>query len=271
MTPLRKTKMPEIKKVAIKKTESKDAAKVKEVKAPIAKKVAVTSGLSVQAFDITGKSAGTVTLPKEIFGQSINKKLIAQAIRVYQTNISTHTAHTKTRGEVHGGGAKPWRQKGTGKARAGSSRSPLWVGGGKIFGPRYRDVKLSLPQKMRHGALISALSAKAVAKEIVVITGLEKIDPKTKVVSNLIKSTGFSVPALFVVPAKNENLKLAIRNIARVSMDTATNLNAYTLLAHKHILLSKEAIEKINFQKDNSKKFDSRETRTQKPKILAQN
>lgn len=231
--------MAEVKKTAVKKTIPK------EVKAPVAKKAPTASGLSVPAFDVAGKSAGTVTLPKEIFGQPVNKKLMAQAVRVYQTNISTHTAHTKTRGEVNGGGAKPWRQKGTGRARSGSSRSPLWVGGGKTFGPRYRDVKLSLPQKMRHLALISALSAKADAKEIIVVTGLEKITPKTKVVSNLIKSTGFSVPALFVIPEKNENLKLATRNIARVATDTATNLNAYTVLTYKHILLSKEAIEKF--------------------------
>jgi len=237
--------MAEVKKTIKTKTTPKAVVKEKETKAPVVKKLAVSTGLSVPAFDVTGKSAGTVTLPKEIFGQPVNKTLIAQAIRVYQTNISTHTAHTKTRGEVHGGGTKPWRQKGTGRARAGSSRSPLWVGGGKTFGPRYRDVKLSLPQKMRHSALISALSAKADAKEIIVITGLEKIDPKTKVVSNLIKNIGSLVPTLFVIPAKNENLKLATRNIARVSMDTATNLNAYTVLACKHILLSKEAIEKI--------------------------
>jgi len=258
--------MAEVKKVAVKKaTEKKTTPKPvsshperpvrqshsdggsegSKTKPPVVKKAATSTGLSVQVFDVTGKADGTVTLPKEIFGQPVNKQLVAQAVRVYQTNISTHKAHTKTRGEVNGGGIKPWRQKGTGRARAGSSRSPLWVGGGKTFGPRYRDVKLSLPQKMKRLALISALSSKASAKDIIVITGLEKIGPKTKVVSNLIKSTGFSIPALFVVPEKNENLKLAIRNIGRVGMDTAANLNAYTVLASKHILLSSEAISRL--------------------------
>jgi large subunit ribosomal protein L4 len=223
----------------------KSMAETKKPEATKEIKTAVSASLSLSVFDINGKADGTVTLPKEIFGQPVNKQLIAQAIRVYQTNMSTHNAHTKTRGEVHGGGAKPWRQKGTGRARAGSSRSPLWVGGGKVFGPRYRNVKLALPQKMKHAALISALSAKAGANEIKVISGFEKIEPKTKIIINLLKSTNSAAPTLLVIPAKNENLKLAARNIQRVAIDTATNLNAYTIFAHKNILLSKEAIEKI--------------------------
>lgn len=204
-----------------------------------------TSGLSLQVFGLDGKSAGTVTLPKEVFGQPINKGLIAQAIRVYQTNLSTHNAHTKSRGEVRGGGAKPWKQKGTGNARAGSRRSPIWVGGGRAFGPRFRDVKLSLPTKMKHRALISALSAKAKDKEIKVVSGFEKIEPKTKTISNMMKSLELSGTTLIIIPTKNENLKLAIRNIKNITTDVATNLNALSVLTYKNLVLSKEAIEKI--------------------------
>lgn len=210
-----------------------------------AKKAPASTGLSVPAFDLAGKSAGTVTLPKEIFGQKVNRSLIAQAVRVYQNNMSTHTANTKTRGQVHGGGTKPWRQKGTGRARAGSSRSPLWVGGGKVFGPQYRDVKLAIPQKIKHAALISALSARAAASEIKIIVGLEKVTPKTATIAGLLKATGTKGSTLFVVPQKNENLKLASRNLQRVELDVASNLNAYTVTAYKNILFSKEAIESI--------------------------
>lgn len=236
----------EVKKVTkVEKTIKVVAPKVKaeiktEAKAPVK-----AAGLSVEVFDLSGKSAGTATLPKEIFGQPVNKKLIAQAIRVYQTNISTHTAHTKTRGEVNGGGAKPWKQKGTGRARAGSSRSPIWVGGGKVFGPRFRDVKLAMPQKMRHGALISALSAKLNDKEIKVVSGFEKSLPKTKSVVNLVKTLNLTGTTLIVIPEKNDNLKLATRNIQKVSTDVVTNLNALTVLSCKNLILSKESIEKF--------------------------
>ena len=142
---------------------TKKASTVIPAKAGIQTKATTSksTGLTANIFDMLGKSVGTMILPKEIFGQTPNQTLLAQAIRVYQANSIKHTAHTKTRGEVRGGGAKPWRQKGTGNARAGSRRSPLWVHGGTTFGPRYRDVKLNLPQKMRQKALTLALSDKA--------------------------------------------------------------------------------------------------------------
>lgn len=201
-------------------------------------------GLTVQAFDMAGKAAGTITLPKEIFGQKPNKNLLAQAVRVYQANSIPHTAHTKTRGEVRGGGAKPWRQKGTGRARAGSKRSPLWVGGGITFGPRKKDVKLTLSQKMKHKALIYALSDKAQSSKIKIITNIEKAEAKTKPVANLLKKLEIK-NALLVVSEKNQNLKLATRNIQNLHLDTPQNLNAYQVLKIRDLLLSKEAIEKF--------------------------
>lgn len=236
----------EVKKTTKVEKTVKTAAPKAKVEVKTETKIPVkATGLSVEVFDLLGKSAGTATLPKEIFGQPVNKKLIAQAIRVYQTNLSTHTAHTKTRGEVNGGGAKPWKQKGTGRARAGSSRSPIWVGGGKVFGPRYRDVKLAMPQKMKHRALISALSAKLNDKEIKVVSGFEKSLPKTKSVANLVKNLNLTGTTLIVIPEKNDNLKLATRNIQKVSTDVVTNLNALTVLSCKNLVLSKESIEKF--------------------------
>ena len=184
-------------------------------------------------------------MPKEIFGQTPNKKLLAQAVRVYQYNQIPHTAHTKTRAEVRGGGAKPWRQKGTGRARAGSRRSPLWVGGGITFGPRYKNVKLTLPQKMKHKALIYALSDKAKSGNIKVLANIEKIEAKTKPVARLLKALEVKKNALLVVAEKNQNIKLATRNIPNLYVAIPQNLNAYEVAKTEELLISKEAIGKF--------------------------
>lgn len=207
-----------------------------------AKTESKATGLSVKVFDTTGKAAGTAILPKEIFGQKPNTKLLSQAMHIYFTNSKTHYANTKTRSEVRGGGKKPWKQKGTGNARAGSTRSPLWVGGGRTFGPRYRDVKLTLPAKMRKQALISALSQKAQNGEIKVITSLEKIQPKTKIMASLLAKIEAKSPTLLVSGKDNKNIKLAVRNIQKTSIDTSNNLNAYEILKNRDILISKEAL-----------------------------
>lgn len=209
---------------------------------PRGEKSRKTTGLTVRIFDIQGRSTGTTTLPKEIFGQKPNSKLLAQSIRVYQANTTAHTAHTKTRGEVRGGGKKPWQQKGTGRARAGSIRSPLWRGGGIVFGPRYRNVLLTLPKKMKHKALVSALSDKAQAGSIRVISGIEKISPKTKVVANLLKKLETQKSVLLVISQKNQNVNLASRNIPNLRIDTPPNLNAYEILKNRELLISKEAL-----------------------------
>jgi large subunit ribosomal protein L4 len=203
------------------------------------------SALTVKVFDLNGRASGTITLPKEVFGLTPNKNLLAQAIRIYTANSKPQTAHTKTRGEVRGGGAKPWKQKGTGRARAGSRRSPLWVGGGITFGPRAKEVKLELPQKMKHKALIYALSEKAMSKDIKIIVNLEKAQAKTKPMANLLKTLDVRKNALMVVSQKSHNLHLATRNISNLKVDTAKNLNAYEVLKMKDLLLSKEAVGEI--------------------------
>ncbi len=229
----------------VKKTSKSTSAKKtkpKQVKNPVIR----PSALTVKVFDIHGKSVGTVSLPKEIFGQKPNEKLLAQAIRVYFTNQSVHAASTKTRTQVRGGGKKPWRQKGTGRARAGSIRSPLWVGGGVALGPQSRKVTLSLPKKMKHKALILALSAKARLGEVKVISNIEKIPAKTKVVANLLNKLETKGNTLLVISGKSQadgqNVKLATRNIQRLSVDRVVNLNAYEIIKNNSILFSKEAL-----------------------------
>ncbi len=202
-----------------------------------------TSGLGVQSFDITGKSQGIVNLPSDLFGQKVNENLLAQAMRVYFTNQGTHKAHAKTRSEVRGGGKKPWRQKGTGRARAGSTRSPIWVGGGKALGPRFRDVKLALPKKMRRKALTSALSSKAKDGQIRVITNMENQEIKTKIFANLLTKLEIKGRTLMIVSKPNQKVILASRNIPGVSVDTFSNLNAFEIMNSKEILLSKDVIK----------------------------
>lgn len=228
-TKAKTTKSP---KTSLKKASAKNAAK----------KTATTTRLTARIYDLQGKPTGTVSLPKEVFGQKPNEKLLAQAVRVYQASLTPHTAHTKTRGEVAGGGAKPWRQKGTGRARAGSRRSPLWVGGGTTFGPRYRKTLLDLPKKQKRLALIHALSTKAGDGQIKVITKLESIKPKTKVIANLLNKLAIKNKTLVVISQKNQNVTLATRNIPTLETDLVSNLNAYKVLKNRQLLISKEAL-----------------------------
>jgi len=207
--------------------------------------VATVKGLSTNVYDIDGRAQGTVTLPKEFFGQKPNENLLAQAVRVYFANQSSHKASTKTRAEVRGGGAKPWRQKGTGRARAGSKRSPLWVGGGIVFGPRPKNVQLVLPKKMKKKALISALSSQSLSGHIKIISNFDKLEPKTKLAQNLLNKLDATDKTLVVLENPKENVKLALRNIPNVFTDLAANLNAYKVLAAKNLLISKGAIEKF--------------------------
>lgn len=206
---------------------------------------AKSTGLTVKVYDTAGKSTGTTTLPAKIFGAKINKPLLAQALRIYFNNSKTHMAHTKTRAEVRGGGRKPWKQKGTGNARAGSKRSPLWVGGGITFGPRTRDAKLEFPKKMKKAALISALSAKAQEGSITIISSFEKITPKTKNMANLIAKLEAKTPILIITKEKSTNILLASRNIQNTQIETLSNLNVLSVWDKQNILISKDALEKF--------------------------
>lgn len=200
--------------------------------------------LSIPVYSLTGRSAGTLALPKEIFGKEVNKQLLAQAVRVYQTNQKVFTASTKTRGEVEGSTAKIYRQKGTGRARHGSIRAPIFVGGGIVFGPTPRKVRLSLPQKMKKAALVSALSDKANAKSIVGLTGVDKASGKTKEIVKLLDKLKIK-NALIVTHEKKDNIVRAVRNISDINVLPVNLLNAYEILKHRVLLLTKEAVERL--------------------------
>ncbi|MBU0476555.1 50S ribosomal protein L4 [Patescibacteria group bacterium] len=206
----------------------------------------------VDVFNQDGGKAGQTRLPKEIFEVPANSDLVHQAVVSQMANKRRVIAHTKDRGEVRGGGKKPWRQKGTGRARHGSSRSPIWRGGGITFGPtKERVFKKIIPKKMRRKALFMVLSAKAKENLIVVLEDLKVEQIKTKkmieVIGNLKKGikdfTGKSI--LIALSGVDKNVILAARNIPKVETIEARNLNCLDLLSFKYLLLSKEAIKVI--------------------------
>ncbi|MBI2597329.1 50S ribosomal protein L4 [Candidatus Daviesbacteria bacterium] len=202
-----------------------------------------TSNLSIPVYTLSGqKSTTTLTLPKDIFGAKVNKQLLSQAIRVYTTNQKQLNGSTKTRGEVVGSTAKIYRQKGTGRARHGAIRAPIFVGGGIVFGPKSRKVRLDLPKKMKKAALFSALSSKAKGKEVLGISGTDKASGKTKEIARLMQKLAVK-SALIVTDKKQDNLARAVKNIPGVDVLPINLINALDVLKHARLLLTKDALE----------------------------
>ena len=201
--------------------------------------------LSVDVFDHSGKVVESIILPAEVFGIKPNKVLIAQAVRVYLANQRLGNASTKSRGEVRGGGRKPWRQKGTGRARIGSIRAPHWRGGGVSFGPKPKDYSLEMPKKMKQKALLSALSAKFGDQGLVVIKDLELKASKTKEAFEILKKLDLKGKVLVVTTELKDNQKLAFRNIEDTKVATVNNLSTYQILDTKKLLLTKAAVKKM--------------------------
>lgn len=188
------------------------------------------------------KLQSKVELPKDIFGIKPNKTALRQYIRVYQINQRQGTVATKTRGEVRGGGKKPWPQKGTGRARHGSIRSPIWVGGGVAHGPHPRGFGLSIPKKVRDLALRSALSAKAAEGQVYVVSQFSPKEPKTALAAALLKKLSLEKP-LVVTPKKDETVVRSFRNIPGTHVEEVTSINPYTVVRAKNILLLQESID----------------------------
>jgi len=201
-----------------------------------------------------GEVTGSVTLPKDIFEVKFNADLVHQIAVSLSANKRQISAHTKNRGEVRGGGKKPWRQKGTGRARHGSIRSPLWKGGGVTHGPRNdRIFEKDIPKKMRRKALFMILSEKAKNKHLIVLDKIILENGKTK---EMVKSLG-KLPCneqatLIALPNYDKKVFLAARNIKKTFIEDARNLNVLELLNHKYLLLTKESIKTIKdtFLKD---------------------
>lgn len=191
------------------------------------------------------EKVGTVDLDEKLFGVKVDPGLIHEAVVMQLASQRQGTASTKTKGKVRGGGKKPWRQKGTGRARSGSSRSPLWRGGGTAFGPQPRNYGYAFPRKKYRNALRSALSAKVRDGEVQVIDDLALPEVKTKQVSQIIKNMGVKGTVLFVFSEIDEGFLRAAGNIPWVRLLPAEGLNVYELISANNILLTKDSIEKI--------------------------
>ena len=193
-----------------------------------------------------GAEVSKVNLKKEIFGIKPNPLVVHQYIKAYLANQRQGTVDTKTRATMTGGGTKPWRQKGTGRARAGSNTSPIWVGGGRAHGPHPRDFSVSLPRKIKLLALKSALADKALEKRIKIIEGLSFETPKTKTAVSILEKLGIKDnKILFLVEGRNENLYKSFRNIPKLTYKRAGLANAYEILNSDYLLLTKNAWESL--------------------------
>jgi len=181
-----------------------------------------------------------------LFNAKINKHVVHQIVKRYLASKRRGTASTKNRSEVSGGGKKPWRQKGTGRARAGSIRSPLWVGGGVIFGPENRDYSYPVPRKMRLVALKSVLSDKVRNNNIIILDNLEIKNGKTKEIINIFNNLNLdSDKILIVIDKENELIKRAVSNLEEAMVITANKINTYELINYKKIIITRDALKVI--------------------------
>ncbi len=209
---------------------------------PIKPKIIKPAKNSVVMYDLSGKEAGSLVLPEAVFYAKVNEVLLKQALRVYRANQKTQPGSTKTRGEVHGTTAKMYRQKGTGRARHGAKTAPIFVGGGVAFGPKPRVTRLDLPKKMKHAALISALSAKCAEGKVIGLSGLEKASGKTKQMSQLKLKLAASTSMLIIEAKKTDNVFKAVKNIRNFNYVSVESLNAYEISRYGLIGFSKEAV-----------------------------
>ena len=202
------------------------------------------AAVKAKVIDGTGKSTGDKTLPEELFGGEINVGLMHQVVTAQLAAARSGTASTKTRSEVRGGGSKPWRQKGTGRARHGSSRSPIWVGGGVVFGPHPRDYTQRLPKKMRKAALRSALADKANAGQVFILDGFS--EPKTKAAAEVLKSAGIEGKVLLVLDPADEGSRTvdrAFRNLGNAAFSLIGSLSTYDVLVADALVFTSSAFD----------------------------
>ncbi|MCL1843529.1 MAG: 50S ribosomal protein L4 [Defluviitaleaceae bacterium] len=194
--------------------------------------------------NLKGEAIGKIDLDDAIFGIEINKHAIHMAVVQYLANQRQGTKSTKTRSEVRGGGAKPWRQKGTGRARQGSTRSPQWTGGGVVFAPKPRDFSIKLNKKMKRLALKSVLTDKVKNDKLIVLDNLDLPEIKTKAFAAVCKSLELG-KALFVMEGSNQNAVLSARNLPGIKTAGVNTINVYDILHHDSLVITKEAIAKI--------------------------
>jgi large subunit ribosomal protein L4 len=201
-----------------------------------------SSSLAALLYDAQGEPAGEVELPGSIFGERPNEAVMHQAYVRQLANARQGTAATKTRSQVRGGGAKPYRQKGTGRARHGSIREPSMRGGGTVFGPQPRSYAKRMPRKMRRLALRSALSVKAGERKVSVLEGFAFEQPQTRAVAAMLQRMGIEDSALLILPAPNDVVARSVNNLPWAKAILASNLNLYDLFTHDRLVISRDAL-----------------------------
>lgn len=200
---------------------------------------------TVKVRNLKNEEVGEVQLSDAVFGAPLNEALIHAAVRNFMANARQGNSATKTRGDVSGSGRKLWKQKGTGRARIASLRSPLWKGGGNVHGPQPRDWSYNMPKKMRQGALRSALSERVREGSVFVIEGWKLEQPKTKEFTTSLGKLGLEGKTLIVDSLENDNLILSARNYRRAKVVNSFGLNIYDLLYHDHLVLSRTAADEL--------------------------
>lgn len=201
--------------------------------------------LKLAIYSRSGKEIDKVELPEDIFGAPVNTDVLHQAMVMHQASLRQGNASTKERGAVSGGGKKPWRQKGTGRARQGSIRSPLWHGGGVVFGPHPRDFGYTVPKKVRRAALRESLNAKFQSQNLFCLEELKGKLGKTKEFARILTALKLQGKILGLLDGCDESVKLVSRNIPRFEMLRSEDVNAYDVLRNKNLLLTKASLDKI--------------------------
>ncbi len=200
---------------------------------------------NVALYNMEGKQIGDITLNDAVFGQEVNTSVLHQVVVNYLANQRQGTQSTKTRSEVRGGGIKPWRQKGTGRARQGSIRAPQWIKGGIALGPKPRDYSYTLNKKVKRLALKSALSSKVAEQEIIVVDSIAMADIKTKTIATMLTNLNVNSKALIVTCDNDTNVVKSARNIAGVDTAFTGSLNVYEILNHDKLIITKDAVSKL--------------------------
>ena len=200
---------------------------------------------NVNVYNMQGEICGEVALSEKIFAAEINTAAVHAVVRAYLLNQRQGTQSTLTRSEVSGGGKKPWRQKGTGRARQGSTRSPQWTHGGIALGPKPRSYRVSINKKLKRVALFSALSSKVAANDLIVVDNIAFDSIKTKNAVAFLKALNVEGKALIVLPEVNENVVLSARNIAGVATTPVNTINVYDILKYGKFIVDKNALAKI--------------------------
>jgi large subunit ribosomal protein L4 len=201
--------------------------------------------VDVPLYNPEGKSVGTLEIDEKVFGDKVRRRLLHQGVILYEANRYIRTASAKTRDEVAGAGKKLWPQKHTGRARMGSIRSPIWKGGGVVFPPKPRSNRVTISRRTKKEALKSALLGKLRDKELSVIEKFDVAKPSTKAMARTLKAIGLDRSVLIGVPETDRNLWLSTRNIPKVSVTPVTDWNAYAVLKHRALLVTRAALEKL--------------------------